>query len=88
MLQHVLLASDYSASKKYDDAERVMNEVFTNVPKNYISSMVYESMVGIEQAKGDNAKYKQYLALLIERLKQDGDTQGAAGYQKQLDNTK
>ena len=88
MVQHVLLASDYSADKKYDDAERIMNEVFTNVPKIYLNSMVYESMVGIEQAKGDNAKYKQYLGLLIDQLKREGDTQGAAGYQKQLDSAK
>ncbi len=88
IIQHVVLASDYTASKKYDDAERIMNEVFANVPKNDINSMAYGAMVGIEQAKGDNAKYKQYLGLLIEQLKKEGDAQGAAGYQKQLDSAK
>ena len=88
MIQQEMLSSHYVSVKDYDSAERVMNELFTNVPKIYINSAAYETMVGIEQAKGDSTKYKYYLGLLIDQLKKEGDTQGAAGFQKQLDSAK
>jgi hypothetical protein len=88
MNQQIFLASHYEASEDYQSAERVMNEVFTNVPAGKISIAAYEEMVNIEQKLGNTPKYKYYLGLLINQFKATGDTKSAADYQALLDKTK
>ena len=82
------MAADYQNANDNKNAERVMNEVFANVPADKLNSSAYGRMVSIEQALGNTDKYKQYLSLYIKQLNKDGDSQGAATAQTILDQTK
>jgi uncharacterized protein YpmB len=83
-----LIANKYISEKDLPDAERVMKDVLAKVPKDKIISQTYFTMVSLETAKKDNAAVKQYLQLLIAKLRSDGDSQGADAEQKYLDSLK
>lgn len=81
----ILLASHYTAVNDYKNAERVMNQVFVNVPADKVTSSAFNEMVAIEQSLGNQSEYKKYLNLLINKYKATGDTKDAQVAQKILD---
>jgi hypothetical protein len=88
MNQQLVLVVQYEGQNDYKNAERIMSEIFANVPQDKINSSVYDVMVGLQQAEGNNDKYKHYLDLLIKQLKAEGRTDEAAGKQTLLDSAK
>jgi hypothetical protein len=86
--KQVILSGEYLAAKDYKNAERVMDEVFADVPSGKLNSTAYSQMVSVQQAQGDTAKYKHYLGLLVKQLNKEGDTKGAVSAQMLLDQAK
>lgn len=82
------LASQYLANNDTSNAERIMNDVFKNVPAAKVDSASYSVMYQIQKAKADTTQEKKYLGAMINKLKAEGDNKTAAVAQKVLDSLK
>jgi uncharacterized protein (UPF0333 family) len=85
-LTQVNQATLYWENKDYNNAERIMLDVFQRVPASTIDTSSYAIMVTIEKSKGDKTQEKKYLQLIIPKLKAQGDTQAVAYYNGLLHN--
>ncbi len=74
----------YLNYKDIKNAERVMVEIFQNVPSDKINTQTYELMAAVQKAKGDNAQYKHYLQIVVSRTEKEGDTQATSYYKNEL----
>jgi len=77
-----LYADVYTGDHRYSDAERVLNTIVQNVPKDQINSSTYRSFWYLYQQKGDAQNRKKYALLTAEKLKQEGQPQAAAAFEK------
>jgi len=74
-------SNDYIAMSKYGDAERVLNEIMTNVPKDKIISQTYRSYWYLYQKTGDVQNRKKYAQLTADKLKQEGQSKAAEAFE-------
>jgi hypothetical protein len=74
-------ANDYIAMGKYGDAERVLNEIMTNVPKDKIISQTYRSYWYLYQKTGDTQNRKKYALLTAQKLRAEGQDKAAEQFE-------
>lgn len=79
------LALQYLYNSDTTNAERIMNDIFKNVPSVKIASSSYLTMIRIQEAKQDKDQQKHYLQLAIDKLNAEGNPTQAANEQKVLD---
>lgn len=79
------VANHYASLKDYQNAARLMNELFTNTPQDKILTTSYYSAISIADGQGDEAKKTTYTNKVIDLLKQQGRTEEANYVQKNLD---
>ncbi len=75
-------ADSYTDQKEYSAAESALKEIIANVPSDKITSVTYRSYWYLYQQKGDTNNRKKYARLAAEKLKQEGQPQAAAGFEK------
>ena len=81
-LQLTEYADSYTTQKEYGAAESALNEIIANVPSDKTISDTYRSFWFLYQQKGDTKNRKKYALLTAEKLKQEGQPQAAAGFEK------
>lgn len=84
----ISIASKFDSANDYKNAIRVMNEVFSSVPADKVTSMAYSEMANLQQEDGNMQQYKYYLGLLEKKYTAEGNTQAAQGIQSTLDSMK
>jgi fatty-acid desaturase len=80
-LQLSSAADDYTSMKRYNDAQRVLNEIIANVPSDKIMSDSYRSFWYLYQQNGDTVNRKKYAKLTADKLKQEGQIKAAAAFE-------
>lgn len=79
------LANRYINVNNYPNAERILQEVEKNVPKNKLSAHYYQIKILDDQHNKDIVSQKSDLQTLVKMLQANSQTAEAAYYQKQLD---